>query len=789
MAYEVTATRRRPQTFEDLAGQEFVVATLKNAIESGKIAHAYLFSGPRGCGKTSSARILAKALNCEKGPSATPCGECNTCREIARGSNLDVIEIDGASNTSVNDVRQIKDEVLFPPNSSRYKIYIIDEVHMLSTSAFNALLKTIEEPPPYVIFIFATTELHKVPATIKSRCQQFNFRLVAPEIVKGLLADAAAEMNIQADDEALYWIARESTGSIRDAYTLFDQVAAFSGNHITFEKIRDKLGLTSVDNLNELCELFIDGNSGTAIEKLDEILQSGVSIDQFIINFSDYLRSLILIQSGVKKESLLGQSASRFSEKVLSQWDSIKLERALSMFLQLYRDVRYSLSPRFELELALSRLAFLAAYVSPAEVKKAIDSARNLLLAGAKINPQDLPQQNQGGINPLSRGGFSRDNTETAFASNSSNPFDQIRRNITETRPQQQSYTAPLKDSSNQFDGTKPENLPDFQTIRRATEQYTAASDAVEMHTPQGFIPGTAQQPIQQNAAFQQQFPSSSYTAPENPPQTKQNFQINMQAASYVFDNAGEMPPARNQNTFHQQKALNQYTFQQPSQAYQQTSVQPVPQAFPENEREVTVQKQTPAPTPQFVQQTQAVQNFGSAVSQAFQPEENHFAHFTPTESEYNDEEYENYEDSSYIQNNPAESALQSFDPSANKPARESPEQVKSQSNQSDTDLILEEAINRISAEKTLIATALLYAKWSFSDSKVTCFIDSPFLKNQIDSEKQYISSIFSQVKGMPMSFNVEIPAQDDSQKENNETIPYEVNLLCQVFKGKQIPQ
>ena len=183
MAYEVTATRRRPQTFEDLVGHEVVVATLNNAIDTGKIAHAYLFSGPRGCGKTSSARILAKALNCEKGPNATPCGVCNTCREIARGSNLDVIEIDGASNTSVNDVRQIKDEVLFPPNSSRYKIYIIDEVHMLSTSAFNALLKTIEEPPPYVIFIFATTELHKVPATIKSRCQQFNFRLVAPEIV------------------------------------------------------------------------------------------------------------------------------------------------------------------------------------------------------------------------------------------------------------------------------------------------------------------------------------------------------------------------------------------------------------------------------------------------------------------------------------------------------------------------------------------------------------------------------------------------------------------------------
>ena len=171
MAYEVTATRRRPQRFENLVGQEFVAQTMENSINAGRIAHAYLFSGPRGCGKTSTARILAKALNCAKGPTASPCGECQACKEITAGSSLDVIEIDGASNNSVDNVRQIKDEVLFPPNSCRYKVYIIDEVHMLSTSAFNALLKTIEEPPPYVVFIFATTELQKVPMTIKSRCQ------------------------------------------------------------------------------------------------------------------------------------------------------------------------------------------------------------------------------------------------------------------------------------------------------------------------------------------------------------------------------------------------------------------------------------------------------------------------------------------------------------------------------------------------------------------------------------------------------------------------------------------
>lgn len=462
MAYEVTATRRRPQRFEDLVGQEFVAETLRNSIQSGKIAHAYLFSGPRGCGKTSTARILAKALNCTNGPTATPCGQCQQCLEITKGACTDVIEIDGASNTSVNDVRQIKDEVLFPPQSCRYKIYIIDEVHMLSTSAFNALLKTIEEPPAYVIFIFATTELQKVPATIKSRCQQFNFRLVSIEKVKTLLGEAAAEIGIQAQDEALYWIARESTGSIRDAYTLFDQVAAFSGGEITYDKIRDKLGLVGVDRLNAIFEACAANKTSDVLNQLDAFLQSGISIEQLLSNSTDYLRSLLLIKNGITKEALLGQSQDRFARTVLDAWNPIQIERGISLLLQLYRDIRYSLSPRYELELAFSRLSWLSQYVSPAEVKAAIDKAQ-ALLSGAPQAASSHAASSAGSpatssaVSPVASSAAAQSVPHAAFSSAS-------------PAAPQPAPSAPQKPAPTPELKTMPNGLPVFSALQNAAQ-------------------------------------------------------------------------------------------------------------------------------------------------------------------------------------------------------------------------------------------------------------------------------------------------------------------------------
>lgn len=423
MAYEVTANRKRPSQFDGLLGQEFVVASLKNSLDTGRIAHSYLFSGPRGVGKTSAARILARSLNCPGGPSSDGCPDFEEGEAISRGNALDVIEIDGASNTSVNDVRQIKDEVLFAPQSARYKIYIIDEVHMLSNSAFNALLKTIEEPPPYIVFIFATTEIQKVPATIRSRCQQFHFRLIPMSEIIRSLRDAAEDVGLEAEDDALVWMAREASGSLRDAFTLFDQVASFSTERITLADIQQKLGLVGFEQLDELVRLLGEGKHHGALELVDSLLAAGISIEQVTIDLGEYFRTALLVKHGIRKTGILGRPADHISEEVLEAFTAVQLEKGVDMVLELFRNLRYSLNPRFELELVVSRLGELMSYLSPREMLDEISRlrggkpGRHALLAGGA--PGGAATGDPGVGRSASAGGPEKPQEDTSDSANS----------------------------------------------------------------------------------------------------------------------------------------------------------------------------------------------------------------------------------------------------------------------------------------------------------------------------------------------------------------------------------
>jgi DNA polymerase-3 subunit gamma/tau len=410
MAYEVTATRKRPQTFDEMVGQDFIVSTLKNSIAQGRIAHAYLFSGPRGVGKTSAARILAKALNCEQGPTEQPCGRCTSCVEIAQGNSLDVIEIDGASNTSVNDVREIKDEVLFAPNSNRFKVYIIDEVHMLSNSAFNALLKTIEEPPSYIVFIFATTEVHKVPATIRSRCQQFNFRLISSSQIKDMLQRVVEEISLEAEEPALFWIAKEATGSLRDAYTLLDQIVSFSRDGITLEKIRSKLGLVGIDQINRIVQIISQRDKKAILESCSEVLDQGVSVEQFAVDLTDYFRNLLLLKCGIRTSSLLSGSPDDYPQEVVDFFTAEQIEKAIELLLELHRNLRFSLQQRFDLELVMCQLASLQDLIDPAELLRTIRALKSDLFSGStpvaasREVPVGLPRETKEGAPGRSAG-------------------------------------------------------------------------------------------------------------------------------------------------------------------------------------------------------------------------------------------------------------------------------------------------------------------------------------------------------------------------------------------------
>lgn len=374
MAYVALYRQWRPQDFNALVGQKAVKTTLKNALASGKIAHAYLFSGPRGTGKTSMARILAKALNCEQGPTAEPCGQCGNCQRIVQGTSLDVIEIDAASNTSVDNIRDLREQVAFTPAESRYKVYIIDEVHMLSTGAFNALLKTLEEPPAHAVFILATTDPQKVPATIQSRCQRFEFRRVTVDEIAEHLAMVAAGSGIEADADALRLIAIQAEGGMRDALSLLDQCGVMA-KRVTVATVREVLGIVGREALHELTGAIGRRQLPQALATLNLLLEQGKDVKQVLTELIEYLRALVLYLAVPDYEEIYLTDTKEALAELAPLFGRDRLLAAEERLHSAIQELRGSMRPRITAELCLldlcrvegSTLAALSARIEQLE--------------------------------------------------------------------------------------------------------------------------------------------------------------------------------------------------------------------------------------------------------------------------------------------------------------------------------------------------------------------------------------------------------------------------------------
>lgn len=396
MAYVALYRQWRPQDFDALVGQKAVKTTLKNALASGKIAHAYLFSGPRGTGKTSMARILAKALNCEQGPTAEPCGQCGNCQRIVQGTYLDVIEIDAASNTSVDNIRDLREQVAFTPAESRYKVYIIDEVHMLSTGAFNALLKTLEEPPAHAVFILATTDPQKVPATIQSRCQRFEFRRVTVDEIAEHLAMVAAGSGIEADADALRLIAIQAEGGMRDALSLLDQCGVMA-KRVTVATVREVLGIVGREALHELTGAIGRRQLPQALATLNLLLEQGKDVKQVLTELIEYLRALVLYLAVPDYEEIYLTDTKEALAELAPLFGRDRLLAAEERLHSAIQELRGSMRPRITAELCLldlcrvegSTLAALSARIE--QLERQLAGGVMPVYQQAPINAQPAP--------------------------------------------------------------------------------------------------------------------------------------------------------------------------------------------------------------------------------------------------------------------------------------------------------------------------------------------------------------------------------------------------------------
>lgn len=359
MSYTALYRKFRPSRFEDVKGQEHIVTTLQNQIRADRIGHAYLFCGTRGTGKTSIAKIFARAVNCDHPVEGSPCGECESCKAIAAGTSMNVIEIDAASNNGVDNIREIVEEVSYSPAQGRFKVYIIDEVHMLSIGAFNALLKTLEEPPSYVIFILATTEVHKIPITILSRCQRYDFRRISIDTIVERLRELMEREQVQVEDKALRYIAKTADGSMRDALSLLDQCIAFHfGQQLTYDKALDVLGAVDTEVFSRLLRHVLENNVTGCIGLLEEIVMQGRELVQFVTDFTWYLRNLLLLQSSDDIEDIIDVSSDnllRLKEEA-GMLETDTLMRYIRIFSELTGQIKYAPQKRILIEIALIKL-------------------------------------------------------------------------------------------------------------------------------------------------------------------------------------------------------------------------------------------------------------------------------------------------------------------------------------------------------------------------------------------------------------------------------------------------